>query len=88
LIPNSVALGRALIEILKEYPGGLSSKDIDKFAAKKLNLTETDLSQVRTGQRTEFAYRMAWERTHAKNKGHIRKLENRYWAITESGKLL
>ncbi len=88
LIPNSTALRLALIDVLKENPEGLSSKDIDKFVAKKLNLTETDLSQIRSGTRTEFAYRMAWERTHAKAKEHIQKLPNRYWAITESGKLL
>jgi restriction endonuclease Mrr len=88
LIPNSTALRLALIDVLKENPEGLSSKDIDKFAAKKLNLAETDLCQIRSGTRTEFAYRMAWERTHAKAKGHIQKLPNRYWAITESGKLL
>ena len=76
----------ALIEVLKEHPSGLSSKEIDKLAAIKLKLTETDLSQIRTGNRTEFAYRMAWERTHAKAKGQICKLGNRFWAITDSGR--
>lgn len=85
MIPNSGALKTALIDVLKEHPNGLSSKEIDKLTAKKLELTETDLSIIRTGSRTEFAYRMAWERTHAKAKGHIHKLENRSWAITDTG---
>ena len=88
LIPNSTALRLALINVLKENPEGLSSKDIDKLTAKKLNLSETDLSEIRSGTRTEFAYRMAWERTHAKAKGHIQKIGNRFWIITESGKML
>ena len=88
MIPNSTALRIALIKVLKEHPGGLSSKDIDQLAAKKLNLTDKDLGQIRSGKRTEFAYRMAWERTHAKAKGHIHKLDNKLWAITDSGKSL
>lgn len=75
----------ALIEVLNDHPNGLSSKEIDKLVAIKLNLNETDLGLIRSGNRTEFAYRMAWERTHAKEKGQIRKLENRFWAITNSG---
>ncbi len=85
LIPNSTSLRLALIEVLKEHPSGLSSKEIDKLAAVKLKLTEADLSQIRSGNRTEFAYRMAWERTHAKAKGQIQKLENRFWAISDPG---
>jgi restriction endonuclease Mrr len=88
LIPNSSSLRLALIEVLREHPSGLSSKEIDKLAAAKLMLTETDLSQIRSGNRTEFAYRMAWERTHAKAKGQIRKLENRFWAISDAGSSL
>jgi len=81
LIPNSTKLREAIIEVLREHPRGLSSREIDRLAALKLNLNETDLRQIRTGNRTEFAYRMAWERTHAKAKGQIGKLENGLWAI-------
>ena len=84
MIPNSTELRLAMIEVLKEHPRGLSSKEIDKLTALKLNLTDVDLSQIRSGNRTEFAYRMAWERTHAKAKGLIRKLGNRSWAILDS----
>jgi hypothetical protein len=84
LIPNSTRLRNALIEVLKEHPSGLPSKDIDKLVAVKLNLSETDLGLIRAGTRTEFAYRMAWERTHAKAKGQIVKLGQRCWAIADS----
>jgi restriction endonuclease Mrr len=88
LLPNSAALTSALIEVLKEHQNGLNSKDIDRLAAQKLGLSADDLKVIRSGTRTEFAYRMAWERTHAKAKGYITKNEYRLWLITDSGKLI
>ena len=88
MLPNSAALTRALLDVLKEHPNGLHSKDIDRLAADKLGISETDLGVIRSGTRTEFAYRMAWERTHAKAKGYISKNDSRMWAITDSGKLI
>ena len=88
MLPNSAALTRALLEVLRDYPNGISSKEIDRLVAKKLGLTDTDLSVIRSGKRTEFAYRMAWERTHAKAKGYVSKNESRVWVITDSGKLI
>ena len=88
MLPNSAALSSALLEVLKEHQNGLNSKDIDRLAAQKLGLSEDDLKVIRSGTRTEFAYRMAWERTHAKAKGYIKKNEFRLWLITDSGKLI
>ena len=88
MLPNSAALTRALLEVLREFPNGISSKEIDRLAAIKLGLTEIDLKVIRSGMRTEFAYRMAWERTHAKAKGYVSKNESRMWVITDSGKLI
>ena len=88
MLPNSAALSSALIEVLKEHQNGLNSKDIDRLVAQKLGLSEDDLKLIRSGTRTEFAYRMAWERTHAKAKGYIEKNEFRLWLITNSGKLI
>ena len=88
MLPNSAALSSALLEVLKEHQDGLNSKDIDRLAAQKLGISEDDLKVIRSGTRTEFAYRMAWERTHAKAKGYIKKNEFRLWLITDSGKLI
>lgn len=88
MLPNSAALTRALLEVLRDYPNGISSKEIDRLVATKLGLTDLDLSVIRSGKRTEFAYRMAWERTHAKAKGYVSKSESRVWVITDSGKLI
>jgi restriction endonuclease Mrr len=88
LIPKSTALRIALIEVLKEHSSEHLTKDIDKLSCKKFHLTDSDLSLIRSGIRNEFSYRMAWERTYAKTKGHVPKLENRHGAITDSGRSL
>jgi restriction endonuclease Mrr len=88
LLPNSAALNSALLKVLREHPTGLNSKEIDRLAAQELGLSKDDLNVIRSGARTEFAYRMAWERTHAKAKGYISKNEFRLWQITDSGKLI
>lgn len=81
MIPNSLALRNALIEVLQANPLGLKSKEIDSLVAINLNISDDDLKLIRSGTRTEFAYRMAWERTHAKAKGKISKLPNGFWKI-------
>ena len=71
MIPNSALLNSALLEVLKANPTGLKSKEIDNLVAISLKISDDDLKIIRNGTRTEFAYRMAWERTHAKAIGKI-----------------
>ena len=88
MLPNSAALTLALLEVLKDNLDGLNSKDIDRLVAQKLGLSTDDLNVIRSGTRTEFAYRTAWERTHAKAEGYIEKNDFKLWVITDSGKLI
>jgi len=81
MIPNSETLGNALIEVLRANPAGLKSKQIDNIVANNLKITDEDLKIIRTGNRSEFSYRMAWERTHAKSKGKISRLPDGVWRI-------
>lgn len=83
-LPPASDLRDALLAVLVNFPDGTSSSVIDKAVAEKLNLTAEQLSVIRTGSRTEFAYRLAWERTHAKNKGLIEKLGSRNWKLVMS----
>ena len=81
MIPDSRTLRITLLEILRDYPGGLNNRDIDALVASKLNLTDEDLKKIRTGNRTEFSYRMSWERTHAKSKGEIIRVGASVWKL-------
>lgn len=81
MIPDSRVLRETLLEILKEHPDGLNNKNIDSLVALKLNLPDEDFKKIRSGNRTEFSYRMSWERTHAKSKGEIIRIGASVWKL-------
>jgi len=81
LLPEAQILRKALVFVLQENPEGLDTKRIDELVALQLGLSSDDTSQIRSGNRTEFAYRMAWERTHAKTKGEITRIGSGLWKI-------
>lgn len=83
-LPTTPELRDALLQVLKGFPDGISSSQIDSAVSERLNLTPEQLSVIRSGNRTEFAYRLAWERTHAKNKGLIEKVGSRNWKLVKS----
>jgi restriction system protein len=64
----------------------LSNAQIRDELAKKLSLDSEQLSQIHSGSRTEFEYRLAWARTYAKSKGLIQSPTRMHWQITELGK--
>ena len=80
-MPSTKILKEALLEVLRESPEGLTTSQIDARVATKLQLSVEQLSVIRTGNRTEISYRLAWERTHAKKKGLIEKTAVRTWRI-------
>lgn len=84
-LPPASELQATMLEVLRKTPDGLTTKDLDDAVAVKLGLSKEMLSVIRTGNRTEFAYRLAWERTHAKNKGFIQRTGHGTWRISEVG---
>ena len=80
-LPSTTELRGALLKVLADFPNGLTTQEIDQAVAKHLNLTEAQLGIISSGNRTEFAYRLAWERTHAKEKGLIVRIATRTWKI-------
>ena len=77
--PESAILEQAVLKAIKMNGGTANSAEIDKFVIKELNLTQEQISLIRSGNRTEIQYRLAWIRTKAKNRGLIEKTENRAW---------
>ena len=80
-MPTAKELQDALLQVLRESPEGLTTPQIDARVAAKLHLSAEQLGVIRTGNRTEVSYRLAWERTHAKKKGLIEKTAVRTWRI-------
>lgn len=83
--PDSSTLEASVLKALKANGGSARTEEIDKFVSEDLKLSEEQLSQIRSGNRTEIQYRLAWVRTKAKSRGLIDKSVNRTWKLTNEG---
>ena len=79
--PDSSTLETSVLKAIKANGGNARTEDIDKFVSEDLKLSAEQLAQIRSGNRTEIQYRLAWVRTKAKNRGLIEKTSNRTWAL-------
>lgn len=82
-LPSPSLLAPLVVEALRELGGSAHFKDIEKVVAKKLNLSSDIISQVRSGKRTEFAYRLSWARTKCKAEGLITNSGGGKWSINK-----
>lgn len=79
--PDSSILEASVIKALKSHGGIARTEVIDKFVCDDLKLTPEQRSEIRSGNRTEIQYRLAWVRTKAKGRGLIEKSANRTWKL-------
>ena len=79
--PDSSTLEASVLRAIQSLGGSARTDQIDKFVGEDLRLTVDQLSQIRSGNRTEIQYRLAWVRTKAKSRGLIEKTSNRTWKL-------
>ena len=80
-LPRYQELIEPMLDFLKTQGGDATNKAIDAAVAKSLNIPQILLSEIRSGKRTEFQYRMAWARTKAKSDGKIESPKRETWKI-------
>jgi repressor of nif and glnA expression len=86
--PSSKVLEQKLLEILIEQQSSLTAKQIDEILIPKLDLSNELLLKMRSPNRSEIRYRLAWVRTKARQKGLIEKSSNLGWKVTSKGESL
>jgi restriction endonuclease Mrr len=79
-LPTPAELVPAVIKALDELGGKAHFKDIERVVAKQLNLSPSTLQVIRSGKRTEFAYRLSWARTSAKSQNLIKNEGKGIWS--------
>jgi restriction endonuclease Mrr len=84
-LPKARDMKRAMLEVMASSKQTYRVHELEETVAKALKLTSEQLGIMRTGKRSEFSYRLAWERTHAKNRGLILKTAPSTWKITDDG---
>ena len=80
-MPTSVELSASLLKILGEHPTGLPVAEIDQAVIQDLEISSELANQIRSGNRTEIQYRMAWCRTKAKKAKLIDRTGPGLWKL-------
>jgi len=79
--PDTSTLEASVLKAIRANGGTARTEEIDKFVSEDLKLSAEQLAQIRSGNRTEIQYRLAWVRTKAKSRGLIEKTANRTWKL-------
>jgi restriction endonuclease Mrr len=80
-MPTSVELSTSLLKILDQHPNGLTVREIDQAVIQDLGISSELASQIRSGNRTEIQYRLAWCRTKAKKAKLIDRTGPSSWKL-------
>ena len=80
-MPSSPELSDSLLKVLAGHPQGLSTSQIDIAVVQDIGVTAEIASQIRSGNRTEIQYRLAWCRTKAKKAGLIERSPDGKWKL-------
>ena len=81
IMPTSVELSTSLLKILAQHPNGLTVREIDQAVIQDLGISSELASQIRSGNRTEIQYRLAWCRTKAKKAKLIDRTGPSSWKL-------
>lgn len=81
-LPSPSDLASIIPIVLKDLGGRAHFKDLEKAVAKTLNLSSEATSLLRSGKRTEFAYRLSWARTKCQSDGLIKKEGSGFWKLS------
>ena len=80
-LPRYQELIEPMLVFLKAHAAPATNAEINEAVAKILSIPQTLLSEIHSGKRTEFQYRMAWARTKAKADGKIVSTKREIWKI-------
>lgn len=73
-----------MLAYLAKQTGPTTNSEINKAVAEALNIPANLLSEIHSGSRTVFQYRMAWARTKAKADGKISSPKRETWVSVKA----
>ena len=83
-MPTSFELNTSLLKILTQHPNGLTVREIDQAVIQDLGISSELANQIRSGNRTEIQYRLAWCRTKAKKAQLIDRTGPSSWTLVRN----
>ena len=80
-LPKQETLVGATLTVLENLGGQAHFRDIEKGVIEFLNIDSSLTMVIRSGNRTELAYRLSWARTKCKALGKIKNIGNGIWKL-------
>jgi restriction system protein len=80
-MPSTKELLNATLKGLMSLGGHASNQQLLNWVIDNLELSDEQISAIRSGNRTELEYRLAWARTAAKKKGLIERSGPSNWKL-------
>ena len=80
-MPTAEELQESVMGCLEAFGGKATNAQILHWATENLNLTQPQLEVLRSGNRSEVEYRLAWARTRLRKQGLINRIGPSTWAL-------
>ena len=80
-LPSALELQNAVLFVMQKKGSSMHFKEIELLVAQHLSLNEDQLNIRRSGNRTEFAYRLSWARTALSHQKKIIRKEKGFWNL-------
>jgi len=81
-MPTSAELESAVVKALESKGGSSTNAEIYQWVIINLKISQAQLDVMRSGNRSEIEYRLAWARTRASKKGLIHRNGPSSWSLT------
>lgn len=81
-MPTSAELESAVVKALESKGGSSTNSEIYQWVISNLNISPSQQEIMRSGNRSEIEYRLAWARTRASKKGLIHRNGPSSWALS------
>lgn len=80
-MPSGDELQESIVKSIEANGGKATNAQILVWTIENLKLTKSQLEVMRSGNRSEVEYRLAWARTRASKQGRIHRSGPSTWAI-------
>jgi len=81
-MPTSAELESAVLKALESNGGSATNAEIYQWVIINLKISQSQLDVMRSGNRSEIEYRLAWARTRASKQGLIYRNGPSSWSLT------
>lgn len=84
-VPKYDDLFNPLLKSLNQLGGSASVREMEEKVADILKLTDKEINEIHSGNRTLLSYRLAWARNYLKRYGLLENSSRGVWSLTPKG---